>query len=665
MTIDNIEDVKDIPPYVPTKKEQADITYALNFKDESYKNTQDERQQARLNYLRYKQARILSDYDYIDDVQLGLTYDTVERLTSTLPGREFGFKAKPVGVEDSRNALLFSEVLNQAWNSPDIMDGPSKMDVVKKGMTLFPGVFCQVYWDTQVDETGNVLKSDPCFVPLNFFDCYYNKFIPEIEQLPEFGYQSIVSLQWLKDYGKQMGFKNIKYIKGFTPRQKGNHDQDSSTIDAEETTGGKQTKPTLARLFEIQTNKTILTLAIDDGQVVWLRKTPNKLGRKNIVLFRYARHPLPNRLLGVTPITFGGSIEDSIQRAVNQTVFNSLLVDNPNFTYDANDQNIDPRTFVTAPGAGIPRGKDPNSLTPITFPSHMGESMNLVSYLSERYKKVVNLPDIITGDGSAGTATQDSLNDANAKSAIDKVVDGMKGTMQHMAAILKDLYRVYGPESLTVQVRTPELADQLAGSENVEQNSIQEIQKADFSLDRDIDITVEFTSQNKAVLSRRIVEWLNITAQDQSVPPQVRMQGYQKWLEFNDLDDLALTYAEVARTGQTSDLAVADQENAKMAGGQELPPTPNASQAHTQRHLDFMRRADTGPEIDRLLQAHIEGELQALQAKQAQMQPDQPDQENPGEAPEQEEPMGAPEQPEQPEGVMQTAGMTEQPTTQL
>lgn len=616
------QDGKETPPYVPTQKEQADITYAMNFRKQAYEDTRQERQEARVNYLRYKQSLNLSDYDFMPDVHLGLTYDAVERITATLPGREFGFKARPVGMEDTKNALLVSEVIKTAWNSPDIMDGPSKMDIIKKGMVLFPAQFAQVYWKTEVDENGDVIKSDPCLIPLNFFDCYYNKFIPEIDHLPEFGLQTIVSLQWLKDNAKLMGFKNTKYVKGFTPKQKGSQDEDSSTIDSEETLSGQKGTPTIAKLFEVQTNKEIMTFAIDDGQVVWLRKVPNKIGRKNIVIFRYKRNPLPNRLLGVTDITRGGNIEDSIQRATNQMVFNSLLVDNPTFSFDSTDQNIDPRTFVSAPGAGIPRGKNPDALTPISFQSHMNDSMSLINFLVERYKKVVNIPDIIGGTASGNTATSDSLNDSNAKVGIDKVVDGMKGSMQHMASLLVKLYETYGPESLTVQVRTPELADELSNSESVTQNSAQEISRADFSMPRDIDVVVEFTSQNKSMLSRRIVEWLNITAQDQTVPPQLRMQGYQKWLEFNDLDDLAAAYAELAKTGQTSDINLAEQENAKMAGGTELPPTPNASQAHTQRHVDFMRRADTGPEIDRLLQAHIEGELQALQAKQMAQMPE-------------------------------------------
>lgn len=615
---------KETPPYVPTAKEQDDITEAVAFKKESYQQTRLERQEWRTSYMRYKLARKLSEYDYIPDVQLGLTYDSVERITATLPGREFGFQAKPVGIEDTQNALLFSEVLSQAWNSPDIMDGPTKMDVIKKNMALFGSAFAQVYWDTVIDEKGNTVKSDPCFVPINIFDVYYNKFIAEIEDLPQIGYQSILSLSWFKQHGKEMGFKNVKYVKGYTPRSS-NQDEDSGTVDQEETQSGSQVDPVLVRLFEVQTDKEILTIALDNAGPVWLRKIPNRIGRKNCVIFRLKRHPLPNRLLGVTDISKAGNIEDAIQRVGNQMIFNSLLVDNPNFTFDSTDRHIDPHTFVTAPGAGIPRGKDPNSLTPIVFPSHMADSLNLIAALQERYKRVVNTPDILAGEGNANTASQDNLNDTNAKAAVDKIVDGMKGSMQKLGILIRELYSVYGPESLTVQIRTPELANKLEPNQQMAENSVMEISKADLALERDIDITVDFTSQNKAVLSRRIVEWLNITAKDQSVPPQLRMQAYEKWLEFNDLDDLAAAYADIAKVGQTSDLSLADQENAKMAGGMELPPTPNASTAHTQRHIDFMRRTDTGPEIDRLLQTHIEGEI--MQSSQnVQPQPEQPGQ---------------------------------------
>jgi len=635
---------KDVPVYVPSQSELADITAALLFKKESYQDTRQERQEWRNSYFRYKLQRRLSDYEYISDVQLGLTYDSVERVTATLPGREFGFKAKPVGPEDTRNALLTSEAMIQAWNSPDIMDGPNKMDVIKKNMALFGSAFAQVYWDLVLDEQGNVIKSDPCLTPINIFDCYYNKFIPEIEQLPKFGSQVTVSLEWLKENGERMGFSNLKYVRGFTPRTVG-MDVDSSSVDAEETMSGHTTTPTVARLFEVISDTEILTLALDDAGAVWLRKTPNKLGRKNIVIFRLKRHPLPNRLLGVTDVARGGSIEDSIQRTMNQMVFNSLLVDNPNFTFDATDRHIDPRTFVSAPGSGIPRGKDPNAITPIEFPSHMADSQNLITMLLERYKRIVNTPDIIAGDAQGNTATTDNLNDANAKSATDKIVDGMKGSMQKMAVLIKKLYELYGPESLTVQVRTPELADALGG--DVAEVGIANIQKADFSLERDIDITVEFTSQNKSVLSRRIVEWLNLTVQDQTVPPQLRAMGYQKWLEFNDLDDLALAYEEFSNMGQTSDLALADQENAKLGSGTALPPTPNASTAHTQRHVDYLRRVDTGPDIDRIVQDHIEGELMAAQANAGVVPTEQP----------------VPPAAGEPGGVMQTAPESPVPQT--
>lgn len=611
---------KDTPPYVPTQKEQEDITRALQFRDESYENTRWERAEWRNSYLRYKLARQLSEYEYIDDVQLGLTYDSVERISSSLPGREFGFKAKPVGLEDTKDALLFSEVLTQAWNSPEVMDGPSKMEVIKKNMALFGSAFAQVYWKTELDEQGNVVRSDPDFWPLNIFDVYYNKFVPEIEDLPEIGYQSIVSLSWLKENGKRLGYKNTKYVQGFTPKnQTTSQDKDSGSIDSEETVSGKQSKPVLARLFEVQTDKEILTLALDDGGAVWLRKIPNKLGRKNCVIFRLKRHPLPNRLLGVTDVARGGSIEDAIQKAMNQTVFNSLLVNNPVFTFDATDRHIDPRTFITAPGAGIPRGRDAEALTPITFPSHMNESMILIGTLQERYKRVVNTPDILAGQSQSNTATSDSINDQNAKTNIDKIVDGMKGSMQKLGVIIRDLYSLYGPESITVQVRTPELAEKLSDMQMEDQSM--EISKESLVLKRDIDITVGFTTQNKAILSRRLVEWLSITAKDQSVPQQLRMMAYQKWLAFNDLDDLAEMYSEASKIGQTSDINEAEMENQKMASGVALPPTPNATMAHTQRHVDFMRRAETGPEVDRLLQAHIEGELQALKAKQGGMMP--------------------------------------------
>lgn len=245
----------------------------------------------------------------------------------------------------------------------------------------------------------------------------------------------------------------------------------------------------------------------------------------------------------------------------------------------------------------------------------MTESLELIGNLTSRFKTITQIPDILGGAPGGVPRAAAALNilDQNAKAGTVKVVDGMKGSMAKLGVLIRELYRVYGPESITVQIRTPELADELQGEE-VNESSL-EISKADFSLKRDIDISVEFTSQDKTVLSQRIVEWLSLTAQDQSVPPQLRMAGYQKWLEFNDLDDLALQYEEIAKTGQTSDLALADQENAKMASGAQLPPTPNATTAHTQRHVDFMRRVDTGPEIDNLLKAHIGGEIQQSQGQ--------------------------------------------------
>lgn len=607
-----IDDPKtEIPPYVPTQKERDDIAYALKFKQECYQQTQDERKTWRTNYWRYKLARKLSEYDYIPDVPIGLTYNAVERWAGSLPGRELGFRAKPVGVEDTKNALLFGEVLNQAWQSPKIMDGPNKMEVVKKNLGAFGNCFAQAYWETVVNEDGETVKSDPCFWPLNIFDVYYNKFISEVDDLPEIGYQSVVSLQWLKTNGKALGYKNIKYVQGFTPKAQG-QDESGASIDSQETQSGKGPKDAV-RLFEIQSNSTILTLALDDRGPVCLRKTKNKLGQKNIVLFRLKRSPIPNRLLGDTDVSRGGQLEDAIQRVMNQAIFNTLLVDNPNFTFDATDRNIDPRTFVTAPGAGIPRGKNPDALTPIQFPSHLSDSLTMVNTLMERYKEIVNLPDILAGQSQGNTATSDSLNDQNAKASVEKVVDGMKETMKKLGLLLRKMYEVYGPDSITVQLRSPELIQELAPAYQGETLSV-DVPKSDLVLERDIDIQVDFTSQNKAVLSRRLVEFLSLTAQDPSVSPQLRLKAYEQWLEFNDFTDLALTFSEAASTGQTSDLSKADEENSQMGQGTAVPPTPNASMAHTQRHVDFMRRADTGPEIDRLLQGHIEGEIQQHQS---------------------------------------------------
>lgn len=633
-------DEKEIPPYVASAKEQEEITIASRFRKEAYEHTRTERQQWRNSYFRYKLSRYLSEYEYIPDVPMALTYDSVERISAALPGGEFGFRGKPTDDEDITNSILFSEAMNYAWRDPAIMDGPTKMDNIKKQMALFGSAFAQVFWETKMDKEGNVIKSDPQFWPLNIFDVYYNKFAPEIEDMPEIGYQSIVSLDWLKKNAKTMGYKNAKYVKGFQPRTT-DMDEDSSSIDHEETMSGKQKKDNdLAKIFEIQSDDIIKTFAIDDNGWVFLRKRKNKIGRKNVVIFRLKRHPLPNRLLGVTDVQRGGAIEDAIQRQMNQAVFNTLLVDNPNFTYDYTDRNIDPRTFITAPGAGIPRGKDQNAITPIQFPSHLNDSLAMINTLMERYKRVVNTPDITAGLAEGNTATSDSINDANAKASTEKIVDGMKASMTKLGDLMRELYKEYGDESMSITIRTPELLESFAGTDEALTVDVNTAET--FDLDRDIDIEVDFTVQNKMILSRRIVEWLTITAQDPTVPPSLRMKGYQKWLEFNDLDDLAKAFQEQAGLGQTSDLSAADQENQQLMNGQALPPTPNASKPHMQRHVELMRMDETGPEIDRIIMAHIEGEI--AQQQGGQQQPGQ-------EQLQQGQPQGAPQGPPQEQSV--------------
>lgn len=564
-------DEKETPPYVPSQRDQKDIERVMRFKDEAYEQTREERQEWRNSYFRYKLSHYLSEYDYVPDVQLALTYDTVERTATSLPAHEFGFRAKPTGQEDVKNALLFSEAMNHAWRSPNIMDGPTKMENVKKQMALFGNCFVQVYWETEMDEDGNVVRSDPNFWPLNIFDVYYNKFIPTVDELPEIGYQSIVSLQWLRDHGKDLGYKNIKFVKGFSPRTQG-EDNDSSSIDTEEMMGKKKKENDLAKIFELQSDKEIITIAIDDNGPVFLRKAKNKLGKKNCVLFKMKTHPLPNRLLGVTDVAKGGALEDAIQRQMNQAVFNTLLVDNPNFTFDATDRNVDPRTFITAPGAGIPRGRNKDSVTPVEFPSHLRESLNLVGYLTDRFKTVVNTPDIMrgVGDKEADTATESNILDANSKATTEKIVDGMKASMEKVGDLMRRLYKEYGDESMTIELRTPELLQQFG--EGGEEVMTVDLPSADFNLDRDIEITVDFTVQNKAILSRRIVEWLSITQNDPGVPIALRLSAYQKWLEFNDLDDLAREFQDQVGLSQMQDLLNQTMQlQQSMTGGAPQP----------------------------------------------------------------------------------------------
>jgi hypothetical protein len=600
--------------YTPTKKEQDDITYAVSFRDECAQQTQKERANWRRSLERYNLLRNVSKYDYIDDVHIGLTYDAVERVAAALPGREFGFRAKPTGQEDISNALLFSEALSHAWESADIMDGPSKMQIVKRSMALFGSCPVQLFWDTKFDKEGNLIKSDPGFYPLNIFNFYANKFVSEIEDCNEVGYISEMSPDAFKKSAKQLGYKNWKKVKGVQSGF-GSQGKDANEYDHREGSA-RGDKLNIVRIFEVQSDDFILTIALDKTPV-WLRKIPNKLGLKNCVLFRYKRNPLPNRLYGITDIERGGELEDSIQEAYNQMSFNHILCDNPGFTYNKLDRNIDPRTFLMAPGAGIPRGQDPNSLTELSFNSHLGESVSIIQNMLERYKRVVNVPDILAGVSDRGvqSASESNTLDANTKATFDSIVGEMKSTMYRVAYILKKMYEVYGPESISISINTPELIEKLGGTPS--DTGVQvEMPKEDFVLNRDIEVVVDFTTQSKARLSNNLVQFLNITAQDQSIPLELRIICYQQYLTLNDLEDTARAFDTLINKKQSSDTAMADQENQKMANGQQLPPTPGATPAHTQRHVEFMRSNETGPEIDRLLKPHIEGEIAGLQNTQ-------------------------------------------------
>jgi len=60
--------------------------------------------------------------------------------------------------------------------------------------------------------------------------------------------------------------------------------------------------------------------------------------------------------------------------------------------------------------------------------------------------------------------------------------------------------------------------------------------------------------------------------------------------------------------------AMADKENTQMANGQPLPPTEGADMNMTQAHMDFMKTrlfTQLPPEIQQIVQAHAQGELQA------------------------------------------------------
>lgn len=588
--------------YQPTASQQADIEWALDFKKQTYNSTSQERLGWRQQLERYNLKRLLSEYDYIDDVQLGLTYDATERAVDQLPGREFGLKAKAKDSDDIKSAIIFAERMKRDWQSPDRMDGPTKMEIIKRGMRLFGTSVAQVYWDAGIGA--------PCFVPINIFDFYINKLVPEI-QGTDVGAITTMSLSDFKRMADELGFKNADKVQGITSRQTTQGiGEDSTSLDREDTPGETGDKQRLVRLFEVQTaGGEILTIALDENPV-WLRKIPNELSRNNYIVFRWKRSPLPNRFYGITDVAKGGSIEDAIQRTLNQAVFNTLLVDNAMFTYDATDRNIKPRTFVANPGAAIPRGQNPNAITPLQVQSHLNESITLFQQLLTRHSRVANVPEVLAGSGNANTASQDNLNDTNAKVALDKVVDGMKGSMLQMWVLMRKLYEVYAPDQIEVPI---DQENEELGNEGPQTFSID---KGDFSLDRDLEVTVDFTAQNKALLSRRIIEFLQINNADQSIPPSLKRKAQIMWLRFADLDELAAEYEVDASVNQVQDLTTADRENEQMFNGEQLPPTPNASIPHTQRHIDFMRRAETGPDVDRLLDEHIKGEIMAHQGGQ-------------------------------------------------
>lgn len=58
------------------------------------------------------------------------------------------------------------------------------------------------------------------------------------------------------------------------------------------------------------------------------------------------------------------------------------------------------------------------------------------------------------------------------------------------------------------------------------------------------------------------------------------------------------------------DVALADQENARMMQGEDLPPTPNASPEHSQAHVDFLRSPDAQGQGAMIIEQHVRGELE-------------------------------------------------------
>jgi len=61
------------------------------------------------------------------------------------------------------------------------------------------------------------------------------------------------------------------------------------------------------------------------------------------------------------------------------------------------------------------------------------------------------------------------------------------------------------------------------------------------------------------------------------------------------------------------DVVLADQENARMMQGEQLPPTPNASEEHSQAHVNFMRSPDARGQGLQVIEQHVRGELEGIQ----------------------------------------------------
>ena len=57
------------------------------------------------------------------------------------------------------------------------------------------------------------------------------------------------------------------------------------------------------------------------------------------------------------------------------------------------------------------------------------------------------------------------------------------------------------------------------------------------------------------------------------------------------------------------DVVLADEENARMMQGEQIPPTMNASEEHSQAHVDFLRSPDARGQGAQIIEQHVRGEL--------------------------------------------------------